>query len=427
MKDDCLGVTFRIAHVLLNTPGPPLMRGNVSAIAIGQAGPQAERGSSIEMDNKPLDTGPLLRYALIGAGASIASNHLEALSRLPGTQIVGMADVNPTIGAPRAATVGCPFFLDHREMLSAVAPDVVVICAPHPLHLPQALDCFASDAHVLVEKPIAVEVAEADAMVSAAEAAGRVLAVNFQERFRPAVEAAHRLIAAGELGDLVRVLCVEPWFRTAAYYRSAAWRGSWSNEGGGVLMNQAPHSLDRLCYLAGSPTSLWGWTRTLRHAIETEDTAQAMLVYPNGAPGYVEVSTLEAGTPPQLQIIGNRMALEFLGETLTIRRFVPSLSEFSATSPEKFATPEVAVETFRPPEGIPPGGEGHLAVHRNLREAILTGRKPHCDGRDAVASLELANAITFSSFSRDAVSLPLDRAAYTALLADLRAGRVKMP
>ena len=379
------------------------------------------------MNNKPLDSEPLLRYALIGAGASIADTHLEALARLPGTRIVGMADVNPSIGAHRAETVDCPFFLDHREMLSAVSPDVVVICAPHPLHRSLALDCFAAGAHVLVEKPIAVEVAEADAMIAAAEAAGRLLAVNFQERFRPSIEAARHLIAAGELGELVRVLCVEPWFRSAAYYRSAAWRGSWSGEGGGVLMNQASHTLDRLCYLAGSPASVWGWTRRLRHTIETEDTAQAMLVYANGAPGYLEVSTLEAGTPPQMQIIGNRLALEFLGETLTIRRFTPSLSEFSATSPEKFATPEVMVETFQSPEGLLFGGEGHLAVHRDLRDAIITGRKSRCDGRDALASLELANAITLSSFSGRAVSLPLDRAAYTALLDDLRAGRLKMP
>ena len=379
------------------------------------------------MDNMPLDAEPLLRYALIGAGASIASNHLEALARLPGTHIVGMADINPDIGAQRATTVGCPFFLDHREMLAAVSPDVAVICTPHPLHMPLALDCFAAGAHVLVEKPIAVEAASADAMNAAADAAGRLLAVNFQERFRPAVEAAHHLIAAGELGDLVRVLCVEPWFRTAAYYRSAAWRGAWRGEGGGVLMNQAPHTLDRLCFLAGSPASVWGWTRTLRHTIETEDTAQAMLVYPNGAPGYVEVSTLEAGTPPQLQIIGDCMALEFLGETLTIRRFTPSLAEFSATSQEKFAKPAVTVETFISPEETLSGGEGHLAVHRDLRQAILIGRKPRCNGRDALASLELANAITLSSFTGRAVSLPLDRAAYTALLADLRAGHLKMP
>jgi UDP-N-acetyl-2-amino-2-deoxyglucuronate dehydrogenase len=381
----------------------------------------------VETDNTAGDGGPHLRYALIGAGAQVAHIHLDALGRLPGVHIVGMSDVDPRTGAPRAALAGCPFFLDHRNLLSAVAPDVVVICAPHPLHASLALDCFAAGAHVLVEKPMAVEVIEAEKMIAAALAAERLLAVNFQERFSPAVEAAHQLIAAGQLGDLVRVLCIEPWMRTEAYYRSATWRGTWQGEGGGVLMNQAPHTLDRLCHLAGSPASVWGWIRTLGHAIETEDTAQAMLVYPNGAPGYVEVSTLEAGTPSQLQIIGDRMGLEFRGKTLTIRRFTPSLKEFVASSPEMFATPKISVKTFKPPKGEPAGGEGHLAVHRDLREAILTGRKPRCDGHDALASLELANAITLSSFIGRAVSLPLDRAAYRALLADLRTGRLKMP
>src|SRR5689334_1928299 len=102
-----------------------------------------------------------------------------------------MADVDDAMGGSRAAMAGCPFFLDHRELLSAVAPDVVVICVPHPLHRSLALDCFAAGAHVLVEKPMAVDVAEAEAMIGAADAAGRLLAVNFQERFRPAIEAAH--------------------------------------------------------------------------------------------------------------------------------------------------------------------------------------------------------------------------------------------
>jgi predicted dehydrogenase len=381
----------------------------------------------VEGENPAGTSEPCLRYALIGAGASIAQTHIEALAKLPGVRIVGMSDIDPGIAAARAAQAECPFFLQHREMLSTVAPDVVVICVPHPQHMPATLDCFAAGAHVLVEKPIAVEVAEAETMTAAAEAAGRVLAVNFQERFRPAVEAAHRLISAGELGILLRVLCIEPRFRTAAYYRSAAWRGTWRDEGGGVLMNQAPHPLDRLCYLTGSPASVWGWTRTIWHDIEAEDTAQAMLVYPNAATGYVEVSTLESGTPPQLQIVGDRMALEFRGETLTSRHFSPPLFTFSATSPEKFGTPETTVDIFNPPEGIPPDGDGHLAVHRDLREAILTGRKPRCDGRDATSSLELANAITLSSFTGRAVSLPLDSAAYSALLAELRTGRVKMP
>ncbi len=373
----------------------------------------------MELATRPAETPPL-RYVIIGCAAGIAPLHLQALAQLPAASIVGMSDIDATRGAARAAEVGCPFFVDHREMLAALHPDIAVICTPHPTHAPLALDCFAAGAHVLVEKPMAVEVAEADAMITAAAAAGRVLAVNFQQRFRPAIERARALIEAGELGELVRVLCIEPWYRPAAYYRSAAWRGTWAGEGGGVLMNQAPHTLDLLCHLAGMPAKVWGWTRTLCHAIECEDTAQAMLEYPNGAPGYLYISTIEAGVKRRMQIIGDRAALELAGEQLTIYRFTPSLSAYRATSTELFSAPGTTAEVVE----LPPGdGGGHLAVHRDLQTAIIEQRRPRCDGPEGLMSLELANAVILSSYTDRAMTLPLDRAAYTALLADLKAGR----
>jgi predicted dehydrogenase len=363
-------------------------------------------------------SGEALRYAIIGCAAGIAPTHLRALAQLPSAQVVGMADLDAERGAARARETSCRFFADHRTMLAELRPDVAVICVPHPFHAPIALDCFAAGAHVLVEKPIAVEVAEADAMIAAAEASGRILAVNFQQRFRPAVEQARALIASGELGDLVRVLCVEPWFRTAAYYRSATWRGTWAGEGGGVLMNQAPHTLDLLCHLAGLPRRVWGWARTRAQAIETEDTPQAMLEFDNGAPGYLYVSTVEAGAQQFLQIVGDRAAVELRGGRLTITRFDPSISTFRATSPELFAQPDVSAEQ---PE-LPEGGGDHLAVYQDLERAIRGGGRPRADGREGRMSLELANAIILSSHSGAPVSLPLDRAAYSALLSRLRQG-----
>src|SRR5690242_19438473 len=130
------------------------------------------------------------RYAIIGCAAGIATSHLQALAQLPDAQIVGMADINAERGAARAAEVKSPFFVDHRELLEQTHPDIAVICTPHPFHAPIAIDCFAAGAHVLTEKPIAIEVEEADKMIAAAEAAGRLLAINFQQRFRPAVEKA---------------------------------------------------------------------------------------------------------------------------------------------------------------------------------------------------------------------------------------------
>jgi predicted dehydrogenase len=363
------------------------------------------------------DTGVALRVAIIGGGASIAHLHLQALSQLPGARVVGMSDINLEPGATRAREIDSAFFTDHRTMLAETRPDVAVICTPHPSHAALALDCFAAGAHVLVEKPIAVEVAEADAMIDAADKAGRILAVNFQQRFRPVVEYARAFVERGELGALVRVLCVEPWYRTAAYYRAASWRGTWRGEGGGVLMNQAPHTLDLLCHLAGMPRKVWGWTRTFQHAIECEDTAQAMLEFDNGAPGYLHINTVEAGARQLLQIVGDRAALELSGERLTITRFTPSLSEFRATSPELFHTPHAQTETVELP-----GKEiaGHLAVYHDLARAITEERPPRADGRAALMSLELADAIIFSSFAERSVTLPLDRAAYSELLGRLR-------
>jgi UDP-N-acetyl-2-amino-2-deoxyglucuronate dehydrogenase len=359
-----------------------------------------------------------LRYTLIGCGGIIAPTHIEALAQHPGAQLVAMSDIDAARGAPRAASAGCTFYTDHRAMLAEVRPDVAVICAPHPFHASLARDCFAAGAHVLVEKPMAVEVAEADAMIAAAEDAGRLLAVNFQFRFRPATVKARELIEAGALGELVRVLCVEPWYRTAAYYRSAGWRGTWAGEGGGVLMNQAPHTLDVLCHLVGLPSRVWGWTRTRAHAIECEDSAQAMLEYPNGAPGYLHVSTVEAGSRRRIQVVGDRGALELADSGLTLTRFAQPLSEFRQGSAELFAAPGTTTEMIE----IPPGDDGgHLAVYRDLHAAIVEGRTPLIDGREGRMSLELANAIIMSSYAERPVALPLDRAAYGQLLAELQA------
>jgi UDP-N-acetyl-2-amino-2-deoxyglucuronate dehydrogenase len=217
----------------------------------------------------------------------------------------------------------------------------------------------------------------------------------------------------------VRTLSIEPWYRTAYYYRTADWRAKWLSEGGGVLLNQAPHTLDVLCHLAGLPSKVWGWTRTRYHSIEVEDTAQAMFEYPNGAPGYLTVSTVEVGVKPRLQVVGEKGAIELVGNQLTIYRSTPSSREHMLTSTEMFGQPETSNET----QDIPDTSETHRAVYRDFKAAIREGRQPRSNGREGILSLELANAITLSSYTERAVTLPVDRAAYSELLADLQAGR----
>src|SRR5262245_8107704 len=113
-----------------------------------------------------------LKYAIIGGAASIARTHIAALQKL-GAPIVALADINAEEVEKRAAQIGCPAFTDHHDMLAKIKPDVAVICTPHPSHVPIAIDCFAAGLHVLLEKPMAVQVAEADRVIAAADKAGR--------------------------------------------------------------------------------------------------------------------------------------------------------------------------------------------------------------------------------------------------------------
>lgn len=377
----------------------------------------ASKVDGLEIQNKSED-GPAFRYVIIGGGAGIAATHLKALERLPRAQVVGLSDINAEQAASRAAQLGCPYFTDHHEMLAALKPDIAVICTPHPSHATLAIDCLEAGTHVLVEKPLTIEVAQADSMIAAADAANRILAVSFQQRFRVVIQRVKHLLAAGEIGSLVRVMCLEPWFRTDAYYRSAAWRGTWAGEAGGVLMNQAPHPMDLLCHLVGMPSKVWGKIRTVAHDIETEDSAQAMLEYPGGASGYLHINTVESGKR-RLEIVGDKAALEVAGSQLTLHRFEPALSEYRTTSQEMWGTPSIASETI----DLPGDGGGHFALHQDFQAAIIEKRRPFCDARDALMSLELANAITLSSFTHEPVILPLDRGAYGALLSELRMGQ----
>lgn len=359
----------------------------------------------------------LLRYVVIGVAASVFKSMHRSAQVAEGINVVAACDIRVEPGQQRAADIGCAFYQDYRVMLAETRPDVAVIVTPHPLHPSMAIDCLRAGCHVLTEKPMAIDVASADEMIAEADKSQRILAINFQQRFRPAVEKARALIQEGAIGPLVRTLSLEPWYRTAHYYRTATWRATWTGEGGGVLMNQAPHTLDILCYLAGMPRKVWGWTRTRYHAVEVEDTAQAMLEYPNGAPGYLTASTVEAGVQPRVQVVGENGALELMGNQLTIHRFTPSSREFMVASTEMFANPQVRAETL----DLADTSGGHAAVYRDLKGAIAEGRPPRADGRQGLMSLELANAITLSSYTGQPATLPLDRAAYSELLTSLKA------
>jgi len=237
-----------------------------------------------------------LRYGVIGAGV-VAPSHLEAIAALDEIELVGIAALHRAAAEALARDHHCRA-VETADDLLADGLDVAVICTPHPSHAELTIRALESGAHVLCEKPLAPEVREADAMIAAADRAGRLLGVCFQQRFRPVIAAARRLLDEGRLGTLMRTSIVDPLYRPNAYYRSADWRGTWKGEGGGVLMNQAPHTLDLLCHLAGPPATVRGIAQRRAQPMEAEDTATALLTYADGAFGTVAVGTHPAGASP---------------------------------------------------------------------------------------------------------------------------------
>ncbi len=365
-----------------------------------------------------------LRHVVIGIGGAVFTEHLPALA-LPAVEVVAVSDINVEKGKQRADQLHCAFYQDYHQMLAATRPDVAVIITPPILHASMTVDCLEAGCHVLVEKPMAIQVVEADAMIDAATRSQRLLSVIFQHRFRPEIRTAHKLLQEGLLGNIQRVDLTAVWTRSYAYYAQAPWRATWAGEGGGVLPAQGSHSLDALTHLAGLPIRMIAWTRRLLHDIEAEDTAHAMVEWENGAVGSVHISSAEAeplrtaGTaadaPERLKIVGTAGTLEIDRGALTVELFDTDMREYAAKSTTPFGSPA----SRRNPLILENGKGSHSEVYQSFHNAILHGDSSYGDGIQGRMALELANAMTYSSYKGREVEFPLDRQGYADLLNDL--------
>ncbi|HOX08669.1 MAG TPA: Gfo/Idh/MocA family oxidoreductase [Planctomycetota bacterium] len=362
-------------------------------------------------------SGAKVRIGLIGGGG-MGRGHLNTFKKIEEGEIVGVADPSPQSRERVVKDFNLPVFASAAELIEATGPAGCVIASPHPVHLANALDCFKRGVHVFTEKPMTSKISEADAMIAAARKAKLMLAVMFQMRGNIATRRAKEILDAGTLGEIRRVNMIHVGLRTNAYYRICPWRGRWQSEGGGVLVNQSPHTLDRVVYLTGMPATVLARTMTFGHPIETEDQAEAMLLYPNGATGYLFMSTAEAPAMNRLEISCDRgrLVIDDDNNKLLLGKLPGSCREFLATNPEEWGSlkgewSEVDL-TPRPGEET-----GHIVCLRDFCRAIRDNRAPMVTGEDGKRSLELANAITYSSFAGAEVKFPLGRKAYDELYA----------
>jgi predicted dehydrogenase len=239
----------------------------------------------------------------------------------------------------------------------------------------------------------------------------------FNQRTDPYYKKIKEMVDSGELGDMLRInWIITTWFRTQTYYDSGGWRATWEGEGGGVLLNQCPHNLDLLQWICGMPTMVRGFGAIgKRHKIEVEDEMTAYMEYKGGCTGLFVTTTGEAPGTNRFEIAAENGKLVYESNVITFTRNEVSSTEFLNTSPESFARPATEVETFE----FPGHGGQHAEVLENYCDAILTGAELIAPAEEGIRSVELGNAMAYSSLTDTPVQLPLDGAAYEAKLQEL--------
>lgn len=328
-------------------------------------------------------------FAILGAGM-VADYHRQAIAANAdqGARLVAVGHYDPARFAEIGAEFGVPC-VDQEDLLADATVDVVCICTPSGQHAAQAIAAARAGKHVLVEKPMALSLADADATIAACDRAGVKLGVVLQRRAEPLFQRIHRAIEAGDLGELTLGVVTMPYHRSQAYYEQADWRGTWALDGGGVLMNQGIHLVDLLVWTMGDPVRVQAHADTLHRDIEVEDTLAATLRFANGALATITATTATApGFPHRIEIYGTGGCIQVEGES--VGRWELADPAVATVEPVQTAA-TAAAGAGSDPRGIAP--TGHIAIVRDFIQALRADRAPRIDGAEGRRSLAAVLAI----------------------------------
>jgi predicted dehydrogenase len=339
-----------------------------------------------------------IRAAIVGCG--IGAHHAQGYKALPDHyEIAAVCDIDQAKAREFAATFGIPRVVGSLDELCAIDEiDLIDVCTPPHLHVPQVLQVLESGKHAICEKPLAGSVRDADALIAAAERTGRTVMPIFQYRFGHGLQKLKHLIAEGVAGRAYAATIETHWRRRAAYY-AVPWRGKWKTELGGALLGHAIHAHDVLNYVLGPTRSVYCRASTLANTIEVEDTAAASLAMADGALVSLSVTL---GASDEM----SRHRYVFSGLTAESNRlpYASGLGDpwtFTGDTPEIKAQIEESLARFTP---LP---EGYAGQFLRLHQALADGTPPPVTLQDARASLELVTALYDSARRGQAVELPI--------------------
>ncbi len=369
-----------------------------------------------------------VRYGVIGIG-NMGTSHSGWLAggKIPGATLTAVCDIDEKRRAwakenlPEVAV-----FEDYKELLDSSLVDAVIIAVPHYLHPEMAIESLKRNINTMVEKPAGVYASQIREMNAEAEKHPDVkFAMMFNQRTNPLYQKVKEILDAGTIGELRRVTwIITSWWRTQKYYDSSAWRATWAGEGGGVLVNQAPHQLDLLQWLCGMPSLMEAHLKYGSHRdITVEDDVTAYFEYPNGATGTFITCTHDALGTDRLEIHGDNGKIIITdSKCVTVKKmdkpedvwnheldFRQMLALVKGQTQQKLYTEE----TFECPENW---DQQHIDVLINFTNAIAKGEELIAPGAEGIKAVEIANAMFLSDWLGHAVTIPVDDELFYAKL-----------
>ena len=324
-----------------------------------------------------------LRVAVVGLGA-ISGHHIESVISLDTATLVAVCDIREDRAAAAGEKFGVSYYTDYRDVLVREDIDCIHICTPHWLHAPIAIAAFAAGKHVFTEKPMATTPEDAEAMIRAAEAAGKYLGVCFQNRYKFINAKLRELVLSGIYGKPIGGKGIVTWYRDVPYYADSGWRGSFETEGGGVLINQSIHTLDLLIWTLGDPTGIRAncgiFSELLEGNIEVEDTATAHLRFDSGATALFFASNAwKSNSPIEFEIQCENALLIATDDALTIHHADKRVERIMDT------TPKTDDKSY--------WGNCHSIIIEDFYAAIAEGRPFAVDGHEGIRALRVIDGI----------------------------------
>ena len=312
-----------------------------------------------------------VRWAVVGLGMGYGRSKL--IKETDGAELTAICDIDSNKVKEKAEELGCRAYTDFEELLKDDEVEVVFVVTPSGLHADQGMAALQAGKHAVLTKPMDVSSKKCRMVIDAARRAGKLVAVDFQSRYRDPFQQIRFAVDKGLFGRLILGECRLKWFRAQEYYDSGGWRGTWEMDGGGSLANQTVHFIDQLLWFMGKPKKVWGKYGVYNHEMESEDLGMAMIEFESGAVGTVlGTTTFPVKGYSGVEIHGTTGGVVALEDTSWFFQNPEDEAKLQRTSP-------------------------YTDVVQDVSAAVRNGGTPLCPGEEGILSVELLEAIYLSS------------------------------